>query len=64
VLLAVEDGPGDLGGPLALVEERLALAVQEEELLPVDADEEDAPAGVDLQAAEAAGLRPARVGRR
>lgn len=33
VLLAVQGGPGKLGGPLALVEQRTALLLQEQELL-------------------------------
>jgi hypothetical protein len=40
VLSAVEDGPGDLAGVLALQEERLGLAVLETEDLAISTDEE------------------------
>lgn len=58
--LAVHYGPGKLGWPLALVEHSLGLLIEEQELLAIYADEQNTPAGVDLQAAKAAGLGPAR----
>ncbi len=57
VRLPVCDSPGELCGPEPVVEQGLALFVQEEVLLAVDADEEDALAGVDPEAAEAANGR-------
>jgi hypothetical protein len=54
VLLPVRHSPGQLGGAQAVVVQGLALLVEEEVLLAVSADKQDALAGIDAQAAEAA----------
>jgi hypothetical protein len=53
----VGGGPGQLGGAQAVVVQALALLVQEQVLLVVHPDEQDAAARVDAQAAEAAERR-------
>eukprot|EP00043_Microstomoeca_roanoka_P020639 m.253563 g.253563 ORF g.253563 m.253563 type:complete len:146 (+) comp17216_c0_seq1:111-548(+) len=57
VLASVEDGPGNLAGVLALVEEGLDLGSEEEEGLAVGLDENSTVAGVDLVSREAAQLK-------
>ena len=54
VLLPVCNSPGELSRSEPVVEQRLALLVQEEVLLAVHANEQDSLARVDPQAAEAA----------
>lgn len=54
VLLPVRHCPCDFGRTLALGEQRLALLIQEEVLLAIHANIQDAPPRIDPEAAEAA----------